>query len=147
MFQPPINSLLEQFTTIPLLFTVIILSVYFVTDVVASVKTAFDLSKSLAELDKMRIEVRRMRKVLADQAEQKRDELSTFVHQGRSQLSDSAEQGIEQLKKAIALAEQKIDKTVEQMHFLRKSMIKGNPTLKSTKFDETLQYLRKRLRK
>lgn len=147
VFQPPINSLLEQFTTIPLLFTVIILSVYFVTDVVASVKTAFDLSKSLAELDKMRIEVRRMRKVLADQAEQKRDELSTFVHQGRSQLSDSAEQGIEQLKKAIALAEQKIDKTVEQMHFLRKSMIKGNPTLKSTKFDETLQYLRKRLRK
>ena len=136
VFQPPIDYLLGEFNSIPLMFTIIIISVYFVTDVVASIKTAFDLSRSLAELDKMRLEVRRMKKVLADQAEQKRDELSSMVKQGRNQLED-----------AISAAEQKIDKTVEQMHFLRKSMIKGNPTLKSTRFNDTLEDLRKRLRK
>ena len=74
--------------------------------------------------------------VLADQAEQKRDELSSMVKQRREQLED-----------AISAAEQKMDKTVEQMHFLRKFMIKGNPTLKSTRFNETLEDLRKRLKK
>lgn len=125
VFQPPIDYLLDQFNSLPLMFTIIIISVYFVTDVVASAKTAFDLSKTLAELDNMRGEIAKMTKQLSEQAEQKRDEL----------------------KKAISVAEQAIDKKVQQMHFLRKSMIRGNPTLKSIKFNETLDDLRKRLRK
>ena len=97
VLHPPVEYLLEQFNLLPLVFTASVLSVYFLTDVAASVKTALDFAKLLEELDTMRANVDAMREQFAAAAWQKRAELTAAAQEAREQLADAAQEGRDRL--------------------------------------------------
>lgn len=153
VLHPPIAYLLAEFNTLPLLFTVLVLSVYFLTDAVASIKTALDFAKLLEELDMMRQSVGEMRAQLAEAAAEKRIQLTEAAQGGRERLSDAAEQLTAsaesaklQLRFAIAEAEEQIAAKIHNMARSRKGMVRGNPSLRSARFAETLRMIKERLK-
>lgn len=153
---PPVEYLVKQFTMLPLLFTTIVLSVYFVTDVVASVKTALDFAKLLEELDQKRADIMAMRDQFAAAAWQKKAEISAAAQEQYDRLADAAQDKRERLTAtaenarlqmylAIQDAEDQLNDAIRNMKRTRKSLVRGNPTLRSDKFDETLREIKERL--
>lgn len=156
VLHPPVEYLLEQFNLLPLVFTASVLSVYFLTDVAASVKTALDFAKLLEELDTMRANVDAMREQFAAAAWQKRAELTAAAHEAREQLVDAAQEGRDRLTAsaenarlqmylAIQDAEDQITDKIKNMKLSRKWMVRGNPGLRSARFDKTLREVKDRL--
>lgn len=156
VLHPPVEYLLEQFNLLPLVFTASVLSVYFLTDVAASVKTALDFAKLLEELDTMRANVDAMREQFAAAAWQKRAELTAAAQEAREQLVDAAQDGRDRLTAsaenarlqmylAIQDAEDQITDRIKNMKLSRKWMVRGNPGLRSARFDKTLREIKDRL--
>lgn len=156
VLHPPVEYLLEQFNLLPLVFTASVLSVYFLTDVAASVKTALDFAKLLEELDTMRANVDAMREQFAAAAWQKRAELTAAAQEAREQLADAAQEGRDRLTAsaenarlqmylAIQDAEDQITDKIKNMKLSRKWMVRGNPGLRSARFDKTLREVKDRL--
>lgn len=156
VLHPPVEYLLEQFNLLPLVFTASVLSVYFLTDVAASVKTALDFAKLLEELDTMRANVDAMREQFAAAASQKRAELTAAAQEAREQLVDAAQEGRDRLTAsaenarlqmylAIQDAENQITDKIKNMKLSRKWMVRGNPGLRSARFDKTLREVKDRL--
>lgn len=156
VLHPPVEYLLEQFNLLPLVFTASVLSVYFLTDVAASVKTALDFAKLLEELDTMRANVDAMREQFAAAAWQKRAELTAAAQEAREQLVDAAQEGRDRLTAsaenarlqmylAIQDAEDQITDKIKNMKLSRKWMVRGNPGLRSARFDKTLREVKDRL--
>lgn len=156
VLHPPVEYLLEQFNLLPLVFTASVLSVYFLTDVAASVKTALDFAKLLEELDTMRANVDAMREQFAAAASQKRAELTAAAQEAREQLVDAAQEGRDRLTAsaenarlqmylAIQDAEDQITDKIKNMKLSRKWMVRGNPGLRSARFDKTLREVKDRL--
>ncbi len=156
VLHPPAEYLLEQFNLLPLVFTASVLSVYFLTDVAASVKTALDFAKLLEELDTMRANVDAMREQFAAAAWQKRAELTAAAQEAREQLADAAQEGRDRLTAsaenarlqmylAIQDAEDQITDRIKNMKLSRKWMVRGNPGLRSARFDKTLREIKDRL--
>lgn len=156
VLHPPVEYLLEQFNLLPLVFTASVLSVYFLTDVAASVKTALDFAKLLEELDTMRANVDAMREQFAAAASQKRAELTAAAQEAREQLVDAAQEGRDRLTAsaenarlqmylAIQDAEDQITDRIKNMKLSRKWMVRGNPGLRSARFDKTLREIKDRL--
>ena len=156
VLHPPVEYLLEQFNLLPLVFTALVLSVYFLTDVAASVKTALDFAKLLEELDTMRANVDAMREQFAAAAWQKRAELTAAAQEAREQLADAAQEGRDRLTAsaenarlqmylAIQDAEDQITDRIKNMKLSRKWMVRGNPGLRSARFDKTLREIKDRL--
>lgn len=156
VLHPPVEYLLEQFNLLPLVFTASVLSVYFLTDVAASVKTALDFAKLLEELDTMRANVDAMREQFAAAAWQKRAELTAAAQEAREQLVDAAQEGRDRLTAsaenarlqmylAIQDAEDQITDRIKNMKLSRKWMVRGNPGLRSARFDKTLREVKDRL--
>lgn len=145
VLHPPVEYLLGQFNALPLLFTTGVLSVYFLTDVVASVKTALDFAKLLEELDRKREEIAELRDQFAAAAWQKRAELTDAAQDRRERLTATAENARLQMYLAIQEAEDQMNNAIRSMKRARKSLVRGNPTLRSAKFDETLREIKERL--
>lgn len=198
VLHPPVEYLLEQFNALPLAFTVLVLSVYFVVDTVASVKAALDFAKLLQELDKMRADVTELREQFAQAAWEKREELSENAQkhieqlaaaaearkarhadavqerreqfaadmakleaaaqehkerrledaqERREQLTAAAEQTRLQMYLAIQEAEAQMNEKIHSMKPSRKWLVRGNPSLRSKNFNETLEEIKKKLAK
>lgn len=167
VLHPPVEWLLEEYGTVPLVFTVAVLSVYFLTDVTASVKTALDFASLLKELDAMRANVDQMREQFAAAAWEKRAELTAAAQEQRDRLATVAEEGREKLAEAageyrerstaaaenarlqmylaIQEAEDQITEKIKNMKRSRKWMVRGNPGLRSRQFDRTLREVKDRL--
>lgn len=167
VLHPPVEWLLEEYGTVPLMFTVAVLSVYFLTDVTASVKTALDFASLLKELDAMRANVDQMREQFAAAAWEKRAELTAAAQEQRDRLATAAEEGREKLAEAageyrerstaaaenarlqmylaIQEAEDQITEKIKNMKRSRKWMVRGNPGLRSRQFDRTLREVKDRL--
>ena len=167
VLHPPVEWLLEEYGTVPLVFTVGVLSVYFLTDVTASVKTALDFASLLKELDAMRANVDQMREQFAAAAWEKRAELTAAAQEQRDRLATVAEEGREKLAEAageyrerstaaaenarlqmylaIQEAEDQITEKIKNMKRSRKWMVRGNPGLRSRQFDRTLREVKDRL--
>lgn len=167
VLHPPVEWLLEEYATVPLVFTVAVLSVYFLTDVTASVKTALDFASLLKELDAMRANVDQMREQFAAAAWEKRAELTAAAQEQRDRLATAAEEGREKLAEAageyrerstaaaenarlqmylaIQEAEDQITEKIKNMKRSRKWMVRGNPGLRSRQFDRTLREVKDRL--
>ncbi|MBP3311416.1 MAG: hypothetical protein J6L72_04185 [Butyricicoccus sp.] len=167
VLHPPVEWLLEEYGTVPLVFTVAVLSVYFLTDVTASVKTALDFASLLKELDAMRANVDQMREQFAAAAWEKRAELTAAAQEQRDRLATAAEEGREKLAEAageyrerstaaaenarlqmylaIQEAEDQITEKIKNMKRSRKWMVRGNPGLRSRQFDRTLREVKDRL--
>lgn len=167
VLHPPVEWLIEEYGTVPLVFTVAVLSVYFLTDVTASVKTALDFASLLKELDAMRANVDQMREQFAAAAWEKRAELTAAAQEQRDRLATAAEEGREKLAEAageyrerstaaaenarlqmylaIQEAEDQITEKIKNMKRSRKWMVRGNPGLRSRQFDRTLREVKDRL--
>lgn len=167
VLHPPVEYLLEQYGFMPLMFTTCVLSVYFLTDVIASVKTALDFAKLLEELDAMRENVDEMRAQfaaaawekraelsaaaqerrdrLANAAEEARDQLADAAQESREKLTASAENARLQMYLAIQQAEAELTDRIKNMKRSRKWMVRGNPGLRSKRFDKTLREVKDKL--
>ena len=167
VLHPPVEWLIREYGTVPLMFTVAVLSVYFLTDVVASVKTALDFAKLLEELDAMRENVEEMRAQFAAAAWEKRAELRAAAQERRDRFANAAEEAYEQLTDAaqehreklaasadearlqmylaIQEAEDELTDRIRNMKRSRKWMVRGNPGLRSKKFDKTLREIKDKL--
>lgn len=114
VLHPPVEWLLAEYGTVPLVFTVAVLSVYFLTDVTASVKTALDFAKLLEELDAMRANVDKMREQFAAAAWEKRAELTAAAQEQRDRLVSAAEEGRERLAEAAEEGREKLAEAAEE---------------------------------
>ncbi len=147
VIHPPVEDLISQFTPLTMAFTMAILSVYFLTDAVTSIKTALDFAKLLEELDQMRQEVAERRAQFAAAALQKRTELADAAQEGREQLAASAESARLQMYLGVQQAQDQLNEKIRTMKRSRKWLVRGNPTLRSAKFGETLKEVQERLRR
>ncbi|MGM9613436.1 MAG: hypothetical protein ACI3XZ_08005 [Butyricicoccus sp.] len=114
VLHPPVEWLLEEYGTVPLVFTVGVLSVYFLTDVTASVKTALDFAGLLEELDAMRANVDKMREQFAAAAWEKRAELTAAAQEQRDRLASAAEESREKLVEAAEESREKLTEAAEE---------------------------------
>ena len=97
VLHPPVEWLIQEYGMVPLMFTVAVLSVYFLTDVVASVKTALDFAKLLENLDAMRENVEEMRAQFAAAAWEKRAELRAAAQERRDRFANAAGEAYDSL--------------------------------------------------
>ena len=81
----PVEDLLEHLSPFMTALIGCVVSVYFVTDVVSSVKTALGIAKLLEEVDKMRAEADALREQLTAQAEKTRQQLMQAAQEMRAQ--------------------------------------------------------------
>lgn len=145
VLHPPVEDLLEQFNFVPLMFTSSVLTVYFLTDAVASIKTALDFTKLLKELDDMRIHADNLRTQFAAAAWKKRAELTAAAQESREKLAASTENARLQAYLAIQAAEDELTHKIQTMKQSRKWLVRGNPGLRSRQFDRTLREVKRRL--
>ena len=135
-----------------------VVSVYFVTDVVSSVKTALGIAKLLEEVDKMRAEADALREQLTAQAEKTRQQLTQAAQEMRAQSAAAVEERRQrimaaseerrlQLHLALREADSRITERVERMRRTSKWMLRGNPSLRSGRYQEAVEELRRRLKR
>ena len=140
------------------MITVCVVSVYFVTDVIGSVKTALGFAKLLEEVERMRAEADVVRQQLAAQAEKTREQLALAAQELRTQgtaavqeqrqriLAASENQRL-QLHLALREADSRLSERVKRMRLTSKWMMRGNPTLRSGRYPAAIEELRRRLRR
>lgn len=159
----PVERLVLTMNHYALLAAVGVVSVLFVTDAVGSVKTALDLGKVLESMTRMRQELEEIQSRLAElrsDAEQRAGELRDNVMEYR----DTALEHIENLAEAAqgmaeagrrrreeeqdklrarlkALTEEREGMSAK-LGYLKRSLIKGNPTASSSKFEEALKEIK-----
>lgn len=154
----PVEDLLQDLSPIVTAVLACALSVYFVTDVIGSVKTALGIAKLLEEVDKMRAEADAVRAQLTEQAEKTREQLTLAAQEMRAQgaaameerrqrIMAASEERRLQLHLALREADSRISERVERMRRTSKWMVRGNPTLRSGRYQDAVEELRRRLKK
>ena len=170
----PVEGLLEGLAFVPLTLLVVCISAVFAADVVASTRTALDLAKLLEELETMRAEVDALRAQLEAQAAEKREELAETLADTREAVAETLAETRERLAEAAAdtreaaaearqrrraerehsrvqlylaiqEAEDRINDRVRRMKTINKWTVRGNPTLRSARFDAAMEDLKRRL--
>lgn len=154
----PVEDLLQDLSPIVTAVLACALSVYFVTDVIGSVKTALGIAKLLEEVDKMRAEADAVRAQLTEQAEKTREQLTLAAQEMRAQgaaameerrqrIMAASEERRLQLHLALREADSRISERVERMRRTSKWMVRGNPTLRSGRYQDAVEELRRRLKR
>ena len=141
----------------------ILLSAAFASDVVVSVRTALDLARMLEELDKLREQGAELRQQLSETALVQLTRLSYRVDEARGEWSEKMDGAREQISERVDDAREQISDAKEQilarldelqnrfdeqaanLGRIRKSMLRGNPTARSARYDAVLQRLKKRI--
>lgn len=154
----PVERLLMQLSPVMTAVLVCVLSVYFVLDVISSVKTALGIAKLLEEVERMRAEANVLREQLAAHAEKTRQQLAQAAQERREQGAAAAEERRArilaaseetrlQLHLALREADSRISERVSRMRRTSKWMVRGNPSLRSGRYQEAVEELRRRLKK
>ena len=78
-------------------------------------------------------------------AQEAREQLADAAQEGRDRLTASAENARLQMYLAIQDAEDQITDRIKNMKLSRKWMVRGNPGLRSARFDKTLREVKDRL--
>lgn len=154
----PVEDLLQDLSPIVTAVLACALSVYFVADVIGSVKTALGIAKLLEEVDKMRAEADAVRAQLTEQAEKTREQLTLAAQEMRAQgaaameerrqrIMAASEERRLQLHLALREADSRISERVERMRRTSKWMVRGNPTLRSGRYQDAVEELRRRLKR
>lgn len=154
----PVERFLERLSPLATVITVCVVSVYFVTDVIGSVKTALGFAKLLEEVERMRVEADVVRQQLAAQAERTREQLAqaaqelraqgtAAVQESRQRILAASENQRLQLHLALREADSRLSERVKRMRVTSKWMVRGNPTLRSGRYPAAIEELRRRLRR
>lgn len=171
---PPVEAIVV-WMPFPLLVVVDILwSAAFVSDVAVSVRTALDLARMLEELDKLREQGAELRQQLSETALVQLTRLSYRVDEARGEWSEKMDDAREQFTERVGDAREqftervgdareqladakeqilarldelqnRFDERAEALGRTRKSMLRGNPTARSARYDAVLQRLKKRI--
>lgn len=171
---PPVETIVV-WMPFPLLVVVDILwSAAFLGDVAVSVRTALDLARMLEELDKLREQGAELRQQLSETAlvhltrlsyrvDEARGEWSEKMDDAREQFTERVDDAREQFTERVGDAREQLADAKEQilarldelqnrfdeqaanLGRIRKSMLRGNPTARSARYDAVLQRLKKRI--
>lgn len=174
VIHPPVEAIVV-WMPFPLLIVVdVLLSATFVSDVVVSVRTALDLARMLEELDKLREQGAELRQQLSETAlvqltrlsyrvDEARGEWSEKMDDAREQFTERMDDAREQFTERVGDAREQLADAKEQilarldelqnrfdeqaanLGRIRKSMLRGNPTARSARYDAVLQRLKKRI--
>ena len=174
VIHPPVEAIVV-WMPFPLLIVVdVLLSATFVSDVVVSVRTALDLARMLEELDKLREQGAELRQQLSETAlvqltrlsyrvDEARGEWSEKMDDAREQFAERMDDAREQITERVGDAREQLSDAKEQilarldelqnrfdeqaanLGRIRKSMLRGNPTARSARYDAVLQRLKKRI--
>lgn len=169
----PVERLLLSMNHNLLITLVAIVSVLFVADTIESVKAALDLGKMLETMTRLKQELEEIQNSLAEmkaEAEQRAEELRSEAGQRAEDLMESAMERrdaalehIGNLAEAAEAAWKRREEEQEKLRvrfkaltaeregmsmrldFFKRSLVKGNPTASSLKFDEALREIKERL--
>lgn len=152
----PVAWLVETLPFGVTLVAVVLLSASFVSDVAVSVRAALDLAKVLEELDKLREQSEALRDEMAETAKVGLTNLSYMVDEARGELAERMDDAKEQLADKVDDVRQRLQQSLDELQErfetraaslkkTRKSMLRGNPSARSTKYDDVLQSLKKRV--
>lgn len=152
VIHPPVEALVVGLPFVLLLVLDVLLSAAFVSDVVVSVRAALDLAKLLEELDRLREQGVVLRRQLSETALVKLTRLSYRVDEARGEWTERVDDTREQLAGAkeqilacIDEVQRRFDEQAAALKRTRKSMLRGNPTAHSARYDDVLQRLKKRV--
>lgn len=174
VIHPPVETIVVVLPFGVLIVVDILLSAAFASDVVVSVRTALDLARMLEELDKLREQGAELRQQLSETAlvqltrlsyrvDEARGEWSEKMDDAREQFSERMGDAREQFSERVDGAREQISDAKEQilarldelqnrfdeqaanLGRIRKSMLRGNPTARSARYDAVLQRLKKRI--
>ena len=152
VIHPPVEWIVAGLPFAALVIVDVLLTAGFAGDVVVSVRTALDLAKLLEELDELRAQSAELRRELSETAlvhltnlsyrmDEARGEFAEKMGGAKEQFTDAKEQilaGLDDIQRRFADRAEALGRT-------RKSMLRGNPTARSAKYDDVLQRLKKQL--
>lgn len=163
MIHPPVETIVVVLPFWLLVVVDVLLSAGFAGDVVVSVRTALDLARMLEELDKLREQSAELRRQLSETALVQLTRLSYWVDEARGEWSEKMDGAREQFSERMDGAREQFSDAKEQilarldelqnrfdeqaagLGRIRKSMLRGNPSARSARYDAVLQRLKKRL--
>lgn len=163
VIHPPVETIVVVLPFWLLIVVDVVLSAMFVSDVAVSVRTALDLARMLEELDKLREQGAELRQQLSETALVKLTNLSYRVDDARGEWSEKMDDAREQFSERMDDAREQLTDAKEQilarldelqnrfdeqaanLGRIRKSMLRGNPTARSARYDAVLQRLKKRI--
>ncbi len=171
---PPVETIVVWLPLWGLIVVDVLLSAAFISDVAVSVRTALDLARVLEELDKLREQGAELREQLSETAlvqltklsyrvDEARGEWSEKMDEAREQLTERVDEAREQLNERVGDArgqlsdakeqilacldevQRRFDERAEALGRTRKSLLRGNPTARSARYDAVLQRLKKHM--
>lgn len=171
---PPVEAIVVWLPFWALIVVDVLLSAAFIGDVAVSVRTALDLARVLEELDKLREQGAELREQLSETAlvqltklsyrvDEARGEWSEKMDEAREQLTERVDEAREQLTERVGGArgqlsdakeqilarldevQRRFDERAEALGRTRKSLLRGNPTARSARYDAVLQRLKKHM--
>ena len=171
---PPVEAIVVWLPFWALIVVDVLLSAAFISDVAVSVRTALDLARVLEELDKLREQGAELREQLSETAlvqltklsyrvDEARGEWSEKMDEAREQLTERVDEAREQLNERVGDArgqlsdakeqilacldevQRRFDERAEALGRTRKSLLRGNPTARSARYDAVLQRLKKHM--
>ena len=171
---PPVEAIVVWLPFWALIVVNVLLSAAFISDVAVSVRTALDLARVLEELDKLREQGAELREQLSETAlvqltklsyrvDEARGEWSEKMDEAREQITERVDEAREQLTERVGGArgqlsdakeqilarldevQRRFDERAEALGRTRKSMLRGNPTARSARYDAVLQRLKKHM--
>ena len=171
---PPVEAIVVWLPFWALIVVDVLLSAAFIGDVAVSVRTALDLARVLEELDKLREQGAELREQLSETAlvqltklsyrvDEARGEWSEKMDEAREQITERVDEAREQLTERVGGArgqlsdakeqilarldevQRRFDERAEALGRTRKSLLRGNPTARSARYDAVLQRLKKHM--
>lgn len=171
---PPVEAIVVWLPFWALIVVDVLLSAAFISDVAVSVRTALDLARVLEELDKLREQGAELREQLSETAlvqltklsyrvDEARGEWSEKMDEAREQITERVDEAREQLTERVGGArgqlsdakeqilarldevQRRFDERAEALGRTRKSLLRGNPTARSARYDAVLQRLKKHM--
>ena len=171
---PPVEAIVVWLPFWALIVVDVLLSAAFISDVAVSVRTALDLARVLEELDKLREQGAELREQLSETAlvqltklsyrvDEARGEWSEKMEEAREQITERVDEAREQLTERVGGArgqlsdakeqilarldevQRRFDERAEALGRTRKSLLRGNPTARSARYDAVLQRLKKHM--
>lgn len=171
---PPVEAIVVWLPFWGLIVVDVLLSAAFISDVAVSVRTALDLARVLEELDKLREQGAELREQLSETAlvqltklsyrvDEARGEWSEKMDEARGQITERVDEAREQLTERVGDArgqlsdakaqilarldevQRRFDERAEALGRTRKSLLRGNPTARSARYDAVLQRLKKHM--
>lgn len=138
VIHPPVQALVFAIPLPLAVILAVLLCAAFLSDVAVSVRAALNLAQVLAELDLLREEAERLRARLSETALARLESLGEAIE---PTVRDAREQLTERLGALQARFEQRAD----ALRRTGKSLLRGNPTARAQRYNDTLQRLKKYL--